>query len=215
MTPSADEPGDPRAQALSALCDGEADRAEADRCFEAWRDDPAARARWHSYQWIGDAMRSEDLASPSQHDQDFLMALRARLAEEPVVLAPARLEPMAMPAGLSMPQSAAAGARRGRWATPAAVAAGFVVVAGALVVMRQGAPEPNTDAPQLVRLDPADVRNAPSLSGPVLPASGPGGGMLRNPELDRYLDAHRQFSQGPALASPGGVRQVAVTPDGR
>lgn len=214
MTPSADEPGDPRAQALSALCDGEADRAEADRCFEAWRDEPAARARWHSYQWIGDAMRSEDLASPSQHDQDFLMTLRARLAEEPVVLAPARLEP-AMPAGLAMPQPAVAGARRGRWATPAAVAAGFVVVAGALVVMRQGAPEPNANAPQLVRLEPADARNVAALSDAASSAAGQGGDMLRNPELDRYLNAHRQFSQGPALASPGGVRQVAVTPEGR
>ena len=36
--------------------------------------------------------------------------------------------------------------------------------------------------------------------------------MVRDPELDRYLAAHRQYVQGPALAAPGGVRQVAVHP---
>jgi hypothetical protein len=41
------------------------------------------------------------------------------------------------------------------------------------------------------------------------------GDMLRNPELDRYLNAHRQFVQGSTLSVPGGVRQVAVTPDGQ
>jgi hypothetical protein len=39
--------------------------------------------------------------------------------------------------------------------------------------------------------------------------------MDRNPELDRYLVAHRQFAQGPAFAAPGGVRQVALTPEGQ
>jgi hypothetical protein len=49
-------------------------------------------------------------------------------------------------------------------------------------------------------------------------ASGAGAAgevMERNPELDRYLVAHRQFAQGPAFAAPGGVRQVALSPQGQ
>jgi len=38
---------------------------------------------------------------------------------------------------------------------------------------------------------------------------------VRDPELDRYLNAHRQFVGSTNLAVPGGVRQVAVTQDGR
>jgi hypothetical protein len=60
-------------------------------------------------------------------------------------------------------------------------------------------------------------------AAPSLVAAGPGAGasavqvgdMLRNPELDRYLNAHRQFGHSSTLSVPGGVRQVAVTPDGR
>ena len=48
---------------LSALADGDATDGEAARAFQAWRDDAGARAAWHSYQLIGDVLRSEDLAS--------------------------------------------------------------------------------------------------------------------------------------------------------
>ena len=41
------------------------------------------------------------------------------------------------------------------------------------------------------------------------------GNIVRDPELDRYLNAHRQFVGGNNLAVPGGVRQVAVVQDGR
>src|SRR5689334_13843162 len=87
---------------LSALADGDATRA-----FQAWRDDPDARAAWHSYQLIGDVLRSEDLACEPEADQAFLVALRARLADEPVVLAP---QPRAEEAGVAAPAVANAGA---------------------------------------------------------------------------------------------------------
>src|ERR1700744_2803595 len=98
---------------LSALADGDATDSEAARAFQAWRDDPDARASWHAYQLIGDVLRSDDLAAepaaaaaghatrsagslrrgaalPAEPAADAasLAALRARLADEPVVLAP-------------------------------------------------------------------------------------------------------------------------------
>jgi sigma-E factor negative regulatory protein RseA len=70
----------------------------------------------------------------------------------------------------------------------------------------------------------AEVASLPLASvGPVA-ASGIGreaagpieiGPMVRDPELDRYLNAHRQFVGSTNLAVPGGVRQVAVIQDGR
>ncbi len=73
---------------LSALADGELEAGAALRVCRTWREQSAVRERWHGYQLIGDVLRSDDLASTARHDEDFLLALRARLAAEPVVLAP-------------------------------------------------------------------------------------------------------------------------------
>jgi len=108
---------------LSALADGDATDGEAARAFQAWRDDAGARAAWHSYQLIGDVLRSEDLASEPRADEAFLVALRARLADEPVVLAP---QPRAEEAAVAAPAVANAGAAarsRARWQGPVAMAA--------------------------------------------------------------------------------------------
>ncbi|MFO1337547.1 MAG: sigma-E factor negative regulatory protein [Burkholderiaceae bacterium] len=212
MTHSVDDPNERRWQRLSALCDGEADPAEAQGAFDGWRDDPALRARWHSYQWIGDVMRSDDLASSVEHDQGFLLALRARLADEPVVFAPSRTAP---PEPGALPLAAAGGAvasaaRRVRWGAPAAMAAGVMVVAGALVVMRTPT-APAGAAPDIAAATAAD-KMADAGSAPADATVGP---MLRNADLERYFEAHRQFARGPALAAPGAVRQVVVTTEGR
>ncbi len=209
---SVDDPNERRWLQLSALCDGEAGAAEAQGSFEGWREDAALRARWHSYQWIGDVMRSDDLASTAEHDQAFLLALRERLAKEPVVLAPARADSV-VPAVASA-AAQVAGGRRQRWGAPMAMAAG-VMVTGALVVMSSSGPQPTVSAgPMALQAPtsaPTTVATGPSVGASAVQV----GDMLRNPELDRYLNAHRQFVQGSTLSVPGGVRQVAVTPDGQ
>src|SRR3954464_6140145 len=117
---------------LSALADGDATDSEAARAFQAWRDDPQARASWHAYQLIGDVLRSEDLAVEPAADESFLVALRARLADEPVVLAPQpRVEPALAEA---QPVAANASGRSRRWQGPVAMAAGFLAVIGVLNV---------------------------------------------------------------------------------
>ncbi|WP_374674976.1 sigma-E factor negative regulatory protein [Ideonella sp.] len=219
MTPASDPSSDDvRLAALSALCDGEATPGEARQCFEDWRQDDAARARWHGYQWIGDVMRSEDLASDPSHDEAFLQRLRARMADEPVVLAPVATpaqSPKLATAGRPLPIAV----RRARWGAPAAMAAGVMVVSGALLVLRSEGPAVPAGS-TVVAGGGADVpvvavsAQAPAAASavPLLPEAAP---MLRNAEIDRYLSAHRQYVASPSLALPGGVRQVAVGAEGR
>src|SRR5471030_2568146 len=115
---------------LSALADGDATDSEAARAFQAWRDDSEARASWHAYQLIGDVLRSEDLAAEPAADESFLVALRTRLAAEPVVLAP---QPRVAEEPAVLPIAANATARpRARWQGPLAMAAGFLAVIGGL-----------------------------------------------------------------------------------
>src|SRR5438105_5049674 len=81
--------GDPSTlEILSALTDGELESSELARVCTAWRDDAGMRSTWHAYQLIGDVLRSDDLALPAASDAAFLSKLRARLADEPTVLAP-------------------------------------------------------------------------------------------------------------------------------
>ncbi|MFZ5548480.1 MAG: sigma-E factor negative regulatory protein [Pseudomonadota bacterium] len=217
MTRSVDDLDAQRWQRLSALCDGEAGADEAQSSFEGWREDAQLRARWHAYQWIGDVMRSDDLATDADHDQAFLLALRARLASEPVVLAPARgTEQVVAPEPAAVGIPGGTRLRRQRWGAPAAMAAGVMVVAGALVVIRgtTALGEPPADLVAATASGAQPLVKVAVAPEPVASEAGVGE-MLRNPELDRYLNAHRQFAQGATLATPGGVRQVAVTPEGR
>jgi sigma-E factor negative regulatory protein RseA len=214
MTHPVDDPNERRWLQLSALCDGEADAAEAQAAFDDWREEPDLRQRWHAYQWIGDVMRSDDLASDAGHDQKFLLSLRARLAEEPVVLAPVR-QPSFAPAAddASLATVTAAGSRRARWGVPVAMAAG-VMVTGALVMSNlPGSRQAEVTGLSMVAAGPGPVAASAIGRDPAGPVEI--GTMVRDPELDRYLNAHRQFVGSANLAVPGGVRQVAVLQDGR
>jgi len=165
---------------LSALADGEGEGAE--HACSRWRDDEDLRRNWHAYQVIGDVMRSEDLASTARRDAAFLAGLRARLADEPVVLAP----------------QAAAVRRRQPWLVPVAAAAGFVVVAGVRVVARMN-PAPGGVA-QIVASDTAaDVVKAQPV-------------MQYDPAVLEYVRAHRSVGNSLAVAVPGGsLRRVDIT----
>lgn len=122
----------PAHQGLSALVDGEATPQELARACAQWRDDSDTRARWHRYQLIGDVMRSEDLAQTTRGDA-FLQSFRERLAQEPVVLAPGASSASVLNGPQGAALSAVAPLRKRVWAGPLSVAAGFVMVVGALI----------------------------------------------------------------------------------
>jgi sigma-E factor negative regulatory protein RseA len=201
---------DARRACLSALMDG--DRSAAYEACRAWRGDAQARADWHAYHLIGEQMRSDEHRVDAAGDARFLAAVRARLAKEPVVLAPT---PAA--AATSTPLTQARRARR--WMVPTAVAAGFVAVAGAMMVTRvstsddaAGGLVARPTAPAGAVL-PASVGTPPAAASPVGVETAP---MIRSAELDRYLEAHRQYANGAMQVAPGGaVRNAAATAPGR
>ncbi len=206
---SQDEPTDrsPQRQALCALLDGDA--ADADLACSIWREDPLSRADWHAYNLIAELMRSDDVRCAPQHDAQFLCRLRERLAMEPVVLAPAD----------AMRQAS----WRRAWVVPTAVAAGFVAVAGVLMVAGLAVPDESlrqrsatlaSSATDQGGLDRQAVAIAPPASAALAPVGS--GVLIRSAELDRYLSAHKQHSNTSALAVPGGaVRNAATAAPGR
>ena len=202
---------------LSAMADGELDDAVGvGHACAAWHADASHRATWHAYHLIGDVMRSDDLASDAGRDAAFLGALRARLATEPVVLAPQPLQST----------QAAAISHRSTWSwrVPAAVAAGFVAVAGVLVATRgagslSGAPAaPALAQAQSQSLVPVAV--AQGVAGPgAVPSSDTSaepavlivnGQLIRDVQLDRYLAAHKQFAGSSALGVPSAFLRSAT-----
>jgi sigma-E factor negative regulatory protein RseA len=237
---------------LSALVDGEVDAQSAAALSEAWRQDPELRARWHGYQLIGDVLRSPELAGAGR-GAAFLAALRGRLAQEPVVLAPAPLEAPEAASSAASPldggqsglggqlgvgsQASLGGHRPARpraalrrWAPPAALAAGFLVVAvGSLTLLRPPAPagaviatSAPVSAPALTA-GSASARVAPGagVEGAVLVNASLGqtaadlperatGVMIRDARLDGYLAAHKQFGGSSALGLPSGFLRSAT-----
>ncbi|WP_395698936.1 sigma-E factor negative regulatory protein [Aquabacterium sp.] len=171
-------------QTLSALMDGHGDDEQADGACGLWRSNAQSRECWHTYHLIGDVMRSEDLACTPARDAAFLSALRGRLAAEPVPMAP---RPLPRPV---------ASRWRGWWVAPGAVAAGFVAVAGVLVVVRMAGTETKVAVPVATAGGQPDVMVV-------------NGQLIRDARLDRYLAAHRQVSNGVAVHVPGAmVRSV-------
>jgi sigma-E factor negative regulatory protein RseA len=197
---NAETPADSPGALLSALADG--DPAVLPQACQLWRDDAQARRTWHTYHLIGDVMRSDELARPVAGDAAFLAALRERLAREPVVLAP------------SAPVMAS---RRGAWRWPTALAAGFVAVAGLLVVSRLSEPALQADAPVVAIGTPAPATiidaSDRALSPRPLVIEGR---MLRDARLDSYLRAHREALGGIAAVAPDdqprAVDTLAVEP---
>ena len=190
------------AEEISALIDGELGPDGVARACASWRSDARSRQTWHAYHLIGDVLRSDDLASRPARDADFLNRLRERLADEPVVLAPA-----ALPAAAAVPAMAGRRALR-HWRAGAAVAAGFVAVAGVLVVMRSPAPQP---AAELARAPVvAPVVSVAAESGVEQAAYVTDGRVMRDARLDRYLAAHQQFAGTSALGVPSAFLRSAT-----
>ena len=199
----------PATDELSSLMDGELDASAVSRACSQWRDDPEAQARWHSYHVIGDVLRSDELASDGGHDAAFLAAFRQRLAQEPVVLAPATLGAAQVTA-----------ARRRSWVAPAAVAAGFVAVAGVLVVTQLSgglsllssqpdaslAKVQNPSSAMVMAVDGA----ASAGAADDLPAVVPNGRLIRDVRLDEYLAAHKKFGGSSVPGGPSGFLRNAA-----
>lgn len=157
---------------FSALVDGELDGEEGDALWAQLKTDADLQDGWDHYHLIGDALRQN-----RQLDIDITAAVRARLADEPTVLAPAAL-----------PRPASRARRASRWvgyamAASAALAAVIVGVQSdnlsedaqlASVVLSTPAPE----AVQTLAMAP---------TAPEAPANNP------------YMLAHQESVSNPYL----------------
>jgi sigma-E factor negative regulatory protein RseA len=190
-----------RRRIMSALADGEADSSECDAVFRAWREDESCRSTWHAYQLIGDVLRRDDLANAPARDSALLLAVRARLADEPVVLAPSvhtSLDDAQAPAaaavagGRPAPRAPRGVGRwaRAHWQGPAAMAAGFVLVAGGLMLKPVG-----DNAPAVAVANPQP---------------------LSHEQAAPYLTIHRQWGDAALIqTSEASARTVSLTQPAR
>lgn len=168
---------------LSALLDGELDAAARARALDELLASDAARADWSDWHAVGDALRAPELAT--DHRPGFEARLLQALAAEPVVLAPRALPARAgwLPR-LALP------------ATAVAAAAALLAVV-ALPLLRE---EPKPPAAEVATVVPPAPTAAPPPAGPV----------LRSPEVETYLTAHREFAGARGLSQPAPVLRTAV-----
>ena len=175
-------PAPSRRELMSRLADGDLPTAE--EACRAWRDEPDARDAWATYHLIGDALRSEELADGFARSDVFLAGFRRRVADEPVVLAPAAQRSPA------------------RWSVPLAIAAGVGAVAVTLSVLQEVGPEASR-APALVAASGPALQAATAVSATPLAGEprwqAADRKLIRDERLDAYLRAHR----GAPVAMPG------------
>lgn len=213
------DPARARGEELSALLDGELQGAPVERICSEWRANAHSRDTWHAYSLIGDVMRCEDLAHSCAHDEQFLRDLRRRMASEPVVLAPQAARSPS-PKGVAGAESSPLARPVRSWAWPMAWAAAFVAVVGVVVGVQN--PAVTATAEPVVALAPA-VEHRPlvkvaraenAMPPPDADAANMelvfDGQVIRDPRLDRYLLAHKQFAGTSVLGPASGMLRNAV-----
>jgi sigma-E factor negative regulatory protein RseA len=206
-------------EALSAWADGELSSEESEALMDRWDADPQVRAAWHRHHWLGDALRSQDLAVHDvAHDLAFVQQWRARLEAD---VEQTSVVNMASKRQVVPSQSAKSQAQHGHQPGQSfggmawAAALAGVMVTGVFWVTQRGASE---TVPVVARLQ---VPMSPTLVGGAAPAlvsrieERPLGALpsalsvepvaasqavIRDPRLDAYLLAHNPFGRGATLA---------------
>lgn len=191
--------------ALSALADGELRGDTLAQTLAACGHDPASLARWHDYHFIGDVLRSPDLAR-ERPTASFLTRLQTRLAQEKWPPAAQTVDSLLMPASLLTTMQAAANDSTFRWKMTAGFAS---VVAVAVMVWTVALPTSLTGSQlaQSQTLSPAHLGN--DANAQVLVAS-PQGILLRDARWEALLAAHKQASGNSALQMPSGFLRNAT-----
>lgn len=194
-------------ESISLLADGEATPAQADAALAALATQEG-RAQWAMLHQIGDALRSDELATQTR--PGFLTDLFAQLDQEPAIVAPVIARPaasgLAGSAADQVPDAPARPAHTGlarRFAMPgmvAAAAAAFALFGGSQLMTAQAPAVLPASAPASGSML-ASAGSALALPGEtarnVRQASAEQGDLLRDPDIDQYLLAHQRFSPSP------------------
>ncbi len=187
-------------EAISAMADGQLSGAELARTLELVRSDDAAMATWHSYHLVGEVMRG-GVASDASRDTAFLQRLRVRLEQE--VTTESAFAPHAFEV-----DRPSANDSRFRWgwgaglaATVVAMTVGWVAVPGAW----------QSDGAAVLAQQPIPARSTGYVASEVPPDTpSRQQAMIRDPKLDQWLAAHRQFGGASALQVPAGFVRNAT-----
>jgi sigma-E factor negative regulatory protein RseA len=199
-------------EAISALVDGELSADELAHTVARLGDSPEDRLTWLAYHVTRDVMR----AGPSLAvgaDTAFMQRLKQSLAEEALGVPSDRdIKIIATDAGVVRAEglndlnSAAANDAQFHWKWMA----GLASVAMVSLVMWQSLDLSNSPAE-------AQLAQGAAVVAPVVSASLPAAStapeplvMLRDPQLDALLAAHRQFGGASALQMPTGFLRNAT-----
>lgn len=199
------------AEHISALVDGDLqDQALASTLAELSTSE-SARERWDTYHLVGDVMRSAHTPVRA-HDPTFVLKLRQRLAQEEIKIV--AVDAISMSA-TAINHASKHAANEPYWRR----VVGLVSVALAAVFTWQLVPwQSSTDAaPQLAQRGQSDL---PVASAPQVLIRSDGSSalvlnaepqvMLRDPQLDALLAAHRQLAGTSTLQTSAGFLHQAT-----
>jgi len=197
---------------LSALADGQLPEDEEDRTLDWLAHDEDAQSSWNTYHLLGEVMRSGVASCPAR-DAAFMQRMNAALAKEPVQ--PLQISAIKNEAVQASPQGSEAlkGIKQTaandafihwRWAGGLAALLAVVVVSwqGLSAGLDQGA------APQLAQVIVPTRQSVAAL--PLVVARDETPVMIRDPQLDAFLSAHKQFGGTSAFQKPSGFLSNAV-----
>ena len=177
-------------ESISALADGQLRGEAFARAVEAAASDPQARASWCAYHVVGEVLRT-GRTSAGTPPEDFLSRLQLRLREEQAGV-PRTLAPPAM---VARPERRAA--NDWVWKLAAGVAS---VAAVAAVGWNLWGASAGSAQPQLAQVPASTALTAEAAAVP----------MIRDPNLDKLLAAHRQLGGAGALGTSSGFLRNAT-----
>ncbi|NIC43202.1 sigma-E factor negative regulatory protein [Aquabacterium sp. A08] len=186
-------------QALSALLDGECTADQAAAVTLAYGRSAGVQAAWAHYHCLGEALRDAPGAGATPASRDFVAGVMGRLAQEPAPWADATPAPLTAAPAPPVPRPEASNDPVFRWKVLAGVAS-FLAVA-ALTWQVAVAPAPSA-APQL-------AQGAPEAA-PMQWVVTDRGVVLRDPQLEELMAAHRHYGGVSALQMPAGFLRNAT-----
>ena len=198
---------------VSALVDGQLRGEAFARTVAHLASSADARATWDTYHLVGEVMRSSG-APTRAHDPAFVAKLRARLAEE--AIAKTTVSTLSDKSEEQAPLGKPA-ANDGWWKQVVGLAS--VAVVGVLAwqgVVLLGSNTPNNAQLAQVSVPTVTAASSPA-SAPVtlLTADGTSALMIRDPQLDALMAAHRQMGGATALQMPSGFLRNATFNEGK
>ena len=186
------KPADDDAELASALADGQLSGAELARGLDWVSQTETGRHHWQVYHMVGDVLRADQAGLPAD-DEAFVARLRARLQHEATPVR--RVE--------------AANDARFYWARLVGV---VLLVMGSLAgwqaLLDAGDAVGKGQLAQASAPESQDAAGQPPGSAQAQ-AEAPAT-MIRDPQLDALLAAHKQFGGASALQTPAGFLRNAT-----